>query len=79
MEDIYDKDLDDIAETVLLFGLKGKIPKVLAGYLAILNELLVTYGIHRMKYMKAYMPSIVSVINGNKLAAVKTEGANLLK
>lgn len=64
---------------VILLGLKNKTPKIIAGYLAITNELLTIYGIKKMKYLKPYFPEIVRVINTEKLLAVKTEGVNLLK
>ena len=60
-------------------GLKGKVPKTLAGYIAILNELLTIYGIKRMKFLKPYFGDIVIILNREKLVAVKTEGINIIK
>lgn len=61
----------DCVEMTIMVGLKGKVPKILAGYEAVINELLAIYGMAKMKYMKPYMPSIVTVLNREKLAAVK--------
>lgn len=47
----------------LLVGLKGKVPKTLAGYIAFLNELLAIYGMKRMKFFKPYFPDIVTILN----------------
>lgn len=75
---MYEKS-PDVIEMALLVGLKGKVPKTLAGYLAFLNELLTIYGMKRMKFFKPYFPDIVTILNREKLVAVKTEGMNLLK
>lgn len=40
---------------VILLGLKSKTPKIIAGYIAIINELLAIYGIKKMKYLKPYL------------------------
>ena len=71
--------LPDIVEMTIMIGLKGKVPKVLAGYIAILNELLAIYGMKRMKFMKPYFADVVTIINREKLMAVKTEGTNFIK
>lgn len=63
----------------LLVGLKGKVPKTLAGYIGMLNQLLTIYGMKRMKYMKPYIGDVVTILNREKLVAVKTQGMNLLK
>ena len=63
----------------LQVGLKGKTPKNLAGYIAIVNELLAIYGIRKMKFLKPYLNDIITIVNREKLAAVKTEGSNFLK
>lgn len=47
----------------LMVGLKGKVPKTLAGYLSMISEVLAIYGMKKMKYMKPYMPDIVIVLN----------------
>ena len=47
---------------LILIGLKNKTPKIIAGYISVLNELLAIYGIKRMKYLKPYMSEIVRVI-----------------
>lgn len=64
---------------MILLGFKSKTPKNIAGYLAILNDLLTIYGIRKMKYLKPYFPEIVRVVSTEKLIAVKTEGINILK
>ena len=46
-----------------MVGLKGKVPKTLAGYIAMINELLAIYGMKRMKFMKPYMSDIVTILN----------------
>jgi hypothetical protein len=56
----------------LLVGLKGKVPKNLAGYISFLNELLTIYGMKRMKFFKPYFSDIVAILNREKLVAVKT-------
>ena len=63
----------------LLIGLKGKTPKTLAGYITVINELLTIYGIKKMKYLKPYLNDVITIMNREKLLAVKTEGMNLLK
>lgn len=62
----------------ILIGLKGKTPKNLAAYIAMIHELLSIYGIKRMKYLKPYIPEVVKILNREKLIAVKNEGLNLL-
>lgn len=64
---------------VILLGLKNKTPKIIAGYIAIINDLLAIYGIKKMKYLKPYLSEVIRVLNTEKLLAVKTEGVNLLK
>jgi len=66
-------------EMLILIGFKNKTPKIIAGYNAVLNELLAIYGIRRMKYLKPYLPEVIRVIGAEKLAAVKTEGMNTLR
>lgn len=56
----------------ILVGLKGKVPKTLAGYIGMINELLAIYGMKRMKYMKPYISDVVTILNREKLVAVKT-------
>jgi hypothetical protein len=56
---------------IILLGLKNKTPKIIAGYIALLNELLTIYGIKKMKYLKPYFAEIVRVITTEKLVAVK--------
>ena len=75
---MYEKSPEAV-EMTLMVGLKGKVPKTLAGYLAMINEVLAIYGMKRMKFMKPYMSDIVTILNREKLVAVKTEGMNLLK
>ena len=75
---MYEKTPDAV-EMTLMVGLKGKVPKTLAGYIAMINELLAIYGMKRMKFMKPYMADVVIILNREKLVAVKTEGMNLLK
>lgn len=53
----------DAVEMTLMVGLKGKVPKTLAGFLAMINEVLAIYGMKKMKYMKPYMPDIVTILN----------------
>lgn len=43
-----------IIEMTILLGFKSKTPKIIAGYLAMVNELLAIYGIRKMKYLKPY-------------------------
>ena len=50
----------------ILGGLKGVVPKKLAGYIAILNELLFIYGIERLKFLKPYFPILVIILNREK-------------
>ena len=69
----------DIIEMLILLGFKNKAPKMIAGYNSILNELLLIYGIKRMKFLKPYLSEVVRVIGSEKLAAVKTEGMNTLR
>ena len=75
---MYEKSPEAV-EMTLMVGLKGKVPKTLAGYIAMINEVLSIYGMKRMKFMKPYMADIVTILNREKLVAVKTEGMNLLK
>ena len=56
----------------IIIGLKGKTPKNLAGYFAVINELLTIYGIKKMKYLKPYLADVVTILNREKLLAVKT-------
>ena len=53
----------DTTEMTILVGLKGKVPKTLAGYIAIINQLLAIYGIKKMKYLKPYIGEIVTILN----------------
>ncbi len=69
----------DCIEMVILSGFKSKTPKTIAGYNAMLNEIINIYGVKRLKYLKPYIPQVVRVIGAEKLAAVKTEGMNTLK
>ena len=78
IDELYD-GFTDIVEENIQTGLIGKIPKTLAGYLAIIRELLAIYGITRMKHMKPYLDKVVVIMNREKLVQVKTEGMNLLK
>lgn len=57
---------------VMLTGFKSKSPKNIAGYIALLNELIAIYGVKRMKYLKPYLSEVVKVISTEKLPAVKT-------
>lgn len=59
---MYEKS-PDVVEMSLLVGLKGKIPKTLAGYLAFLNEMLKIYGMKRMKFFKPYFSDIIVIMN----------------
>ena len=63
----------------ILLGLKNKTPKIIAGYISVIHELLAIYGIRRMKFLKPYFSEVVRVIGAEKLAAVKTEGMHLFK
>jgi hypothetical protein len=47
---------------LILVGFKNKTPKIIAGYNAVLNELLAIYGIKRMKYLKPYLQEVIRVI-----------------
>lgn len=60
-------------------GFKSKIPKNIAGYNTVLNELITIYGAKRFKYFKPYIPEVVRVISNEKLLAVKNEGMTTLK
>lgn len=53
----------DAVEMTLMVGLKGKVPKNLAGYIAMINELLAIYGMKKMKFMKPYMNDVVTILN----------------
>lgn len=75
---MYEKS-PDVIQMAILVGLKGKVPKTLAGYFSFLNQLLSIYGMKRMKFFKPYFPDIITILNREKLVAVKTEGMNLLK
>lgn len=66
-------------EMLTLTGFKNKTPKIVAGYMGMLNELLAIYGIKRMNYLKPYIPEISRIISTEKLPAVKNEGMNTLK
>ena len=46
----------------ILLGFKSKTPKIIAGYISILNELLAIYGIKRLKFLKPYTSEIVRVV-----------------
>ena len=59
---MYEKKPETIEMTVMI-GLKGKTPKTLAGYIAVINELLAIYGIKKMKYLKPYMNDVVAILN----------------
>lgn len=41
-------------EMVILTGFKSKAGKTIAGYNAVLNELIAIYGVKRLKYLKPY-------------------------
>lgn len=66
-------------EMVILTGFKSKAGKTIAGYNAVLNELITIYGVKRLKYLKPYFSEVLRVISTEKLPAVKTEGMNTLK
>lgn len=59
---MYEKS-PDVVEMAILVGLKGKVPKTLAGYISFLNELLKIYGMKRMKFFKPYIPEIIIILN----------------
>ena len=61
----------DMIEMLIVLGFKNKVPKTIAGYISVLNELLAIYGIKRMKFLKPYFSEVVRVIGAEKLAAVK--------
>ena len=52
-------------------GLKNKTPKIIAGYISVINELLAIYGIKKMNYLKPYLKEIVRLLNNEKNPAVK--------
>lgn len=58
-------------EGTIIEGLKSKTPKIIGGYLGIMNELLDIFGIKSLKYLKPYVGDIVRVMNSEKLPAVK--------
>jgi len=41
--------------------------------------MLTIYGIKRLKFLKPYFPDLVTILNREKLVAVKTEGMTILK
>ena len=53
----------DVVEMTIMIGLKGKTPKILAGYIAMICELLAIYGVHKMKLLKPYFPDVVVIMN----------------
>ena len=61
----------DMLEMLILVGFKNKVPKIIAGYISVLNQVLAIYGIRRMKFLKPYLNEVVRVIGAEKLAAVK--------
>lgn len=61
MDQMYEEK-SAIVQMVILLGFKNKIPKNIAGYIAIVNELLTIYGIKKMKYLKPYFPEIIRVM-----------------
>jgi len=44
-------------------GFKSKVPKNIAGYNGVLNELTAIYGAKRFKYFKPYIPEVVRVVS----------------
>lgn len=62
LDQIYEEKPNDL-QIVLLMGFKSKIPKNIAGYNAVLNELIAIYGAKRFKYFKPYIPEVVRVIS----------------
>ena len=78
VDNLYE-DHAPMLEMMILTGFKSKPAKNIAGYNAVLNELLKIYGIKRLKYLKPYIPEIVRVLGAEKLPAVKNEGLHTLK
>lgn len=66
-------------EGIILDGLKGKIMKTVTGYISVLTELLSTYGIKKLNYLKMYYGEIVNLLNNEKNANIKNDSMNLLK
>jgi hypothetical protein len=62
----------EIIEMVILTGFKSKTAKNIAGYNALLNELIGIYGVKRLKYLKPYFSEVLRVISTEKLPAIKT-------
>ena len=58
-------------ERVILDGLKLKTPKIIGGYIGIINELLCIHGPEKMKYLKPYFNETIRVLNNEKLPIVK--------
>lgn len=73
------EDKAEVIEMTLLLGFKSKTGKNIAGYNAVLNELIAIYGVKRLKYLKPYFSEVLRVISTEKLPAVKTEAMNTLK
>ena len=78
MDQIYDIK-PELVEMTIQIGFKSKTPKIIAGYISVLNELLAIYGIRRMKLLKPYFSEVIRVVGAEKLAAVKNEGMNTFK
>ena len=53
----------DCMEMVILTGFKSKTGKIIAGYNALLNELISIYGVKRLKYLKPYFSEVLRVIS----------------
>lgn len=73
------EDKGEVVEMTLLLGFKSKTAKNIAGYNAVLNELIAIYGVKRLKYLKPYFSEVLRVISTEKLPAVKTEAMATLK
>jgi hypothetical protein len=54
VDQIYEEKAD-VMEMVILTGFKSKAGKTIAGYNAVLNELIAIYGVKRLKYLKPYL------------------------
>ncbi len=67
---MYEENASTV-ETALLLGMKGKIPKNIAFYLAMLIELLAIYGINKMKFLKPYISDVVKLLNEKKDIPIK--------
>ena len=78
IDTIYEEHASMI-EMLILTGFKSKPAKNIAGYNAVLNELMKIYGVKRLKYLKPYLPEVVRVLGAEKLPAVKNEGMTTLK